>query len=212
MEEFEGYLLKGLITLSIIFGCLIIIFLAKQIISIVPTGKRALFPSFTCLQSLLKLFPSQVIPPRISILSFQISDIYWRLFRVHHYPVFPEITLYTSQRTAILSCQLSAIHYLPWYLRQHRDIPGVHVQNMKLCDCERVRQHVLYQVIPLFLQECGILEGLLLDDIILLVLVEGCIVETELVHPSEATRWTFILIVLRGGQEDSQLVVGHSLV
>jgi hypothetical protein len=49
MEEFEGYLLKGLITLSIIFGCLFIIFLAEKVISIVSTGKRALFPSLASL-------------------------------------------------------------------------------------------------------------------------------------------------------------------
>lgn len=56
---------------------------------------------------------------------------------------------------------------------------------MKLCDRKRVWQHVFNQVIPLFLQKRGIFKGFLFDNIILLVLVEGCEIEPELVHPAE---------------------------
>jgi hypothetical protein len=80
MEEFEGHFLKGLITLSIIISRFIKLFLAKKIVSIVPTGKSTLFPGLASLQSLLELLSSQVIPPCICVFALQICDIYRSLF------------------------------------------------------------------------------------------------------------------------------------
>jgi hypothetical protein len=58
---------------------------------------------------------------------------------------------------------------------------------MELSYCKRVWQHVFNQVIPLLFKERSIFQRLLLDNIVLLVLVEGGKVEAELIHPPEAT-------------------------
>jgi hypothetical protein len=83
MEEFEGYFLKGLITLCIIISSLIKLLLAKKIVSIVSTSKSTLFPSLASLQSLLELLSSQVIPPCISVFALQIRNIYRCLLRIY---------------------------------------------------------------------------------------------------------------------------------
>jgi hypothetical protein len=72
---------------------------------------------------------------------------------------------------------------------------------MELSNCKRVWQHVFNQVIPFLFEERSIFQRLLLNDIVLLVLVEGGKVEAELVHPPEATCRAFVHLVLRRIEE-----------
>ncbi len=70
MEEFEGDLLEGFVTLGVVVGGSIILLLVEEVVSIVATGKGTLLPCLASLQSLLELFPSQIVAPGIGILTF----------------------------------------------------------------------------------------------------------------------------------------------
>lgn len=70
--------------------------------------------------------------------------------------ILPKVEAYGLQGVLRL-VELARVDDLLGDLRQHGDVPGVHVHYVELRDRERMREHVLGQLVALLLQIGGLL-------------------------------------------------------
>lgn len=91
MQELQGHLLECLVTLGVVFGGHVEFFLPEQVIRVVPRSECSLLGVLAVVQGETELFPSQVVPPSILILSLQVGYLEWSGLPVEQQAVLPHI-------------------------------------------------------------------------------------------------------------------------